>query len=186
MFAPARACCRFLAKECCVHFAIRLEESTEEKMSTATINAKTNSDAYRAMLGVEKYLAKCRIEKSLRELIKLRVSQINRCAYCIDMHWKDARAAGESEQRLYSVSAWRETSFYSERERAGLLFAEELTRCADRPIAEEVHSEVREQFDEEEMIGLVWAITAINAWNRLNVGLKIGPGDYQPPKSSSH
>jgi AhpD family alkylhydroperoxidase len=154
-------------------------------MIASTINVKTNSDAYRAMLGVEKYLSKCRIEKSLRELIKLRVSQINGCAYCIDMHWKDARAAGETEQRLYSVTAWRETSYYSERERAGLLFAEELTRCADRAISEEVHAEVREQFDEEEMVDLVWAITAINAWNRLNVGLKIGPSDYQPPKSHS-
>lgn len=90
----------------------------------------SSTSAFRAMLGVEKYLAQCSIEKSLRELIKLRVSQINGCAYCLDMHWKDARAAGETEQRLYSLPAWRECPYYSERERAGLLLAEELTRTA--------------------------------------------------------
>jgi AhpD family alkylhydroperoxidase len=153
-------------------------------LSTITLAAKTNSDAYRAMLGVEKYLAKCSIESSLRELIKLRVSQINGCAYCIDMHWKDARAAGETEQRLYSVAAWRECPFYSDKERAGLWFAEELTRAADRAVTEEARTQVRQQFGDEELSDLVWVIAAINAWNRVNVGLRIEPGDYRP--STSH
>ena len=110
---------------------------------------KPGAAGYRAMLGVEKFLAQCSIEKPLRELIKLHVSQINGCAYCIDMHWKDARAAGESEQRLYGLPAWRESPYYSERERAGLRFAEELTRIADHPVPEDVHEQVREQFDDQ-------------------------------------
>jgi AhpD family alkylhydroperoxidase len=142
---------------------------------------KTSSDAYRAMLGVEKALARCSIEKPLRELVKLRVSQINGCAYCIDMHWKDARAAGETEQRLYGVPAWRESPYYNERERAGLLLAEELTRVADRAISEEVHEQVRGVFNSQELGDLVWVIAAINAWNRVNVGLRTVPGSYQPP-----
>lgn len=141
---------------------------------------RTSSSAYRAMLGVEKALAQSSIEKPLRELIKLRVSQINGCAYCIDMHWKDARAAGETEQRLYGVAAWRESLYYSQRERAGLLMAEELTRIADRPLPEAVHDEVREQFSDQEVIDLAWVVSAINAWNRINVGLATVPGDYQP------
>ncbi|WLD12724.1 carboxymuconolactone decarboxylase family protein [Planctellipticum variicoloris] len=142
---------------------------------------KSSMDAYRALLGVEKYLAQCSIEKSLRELIKLRVSQINGCAYCIDMHWKDARASGETEQRLYGLPAWRESPYYTERERAGLLLAEELTRIADRPVPDVVHERVREQFQDREIADLTWAIAAINAWNRVNIGLGTVPGDYQAP-----
>src|SRR5690606_34776995 len=132
------------------------------------------------MLGVEKHVAKCSIEKSLRELVKLRVSQINGCAYCIDMHWKDARAAGETEQRLYGLPAWRESPYYTERERAALLLAEELTRIADRPTPEAVHEEVRSAFTPQEFADLVWVIASINAWNRVNVGQRTTPGDYQP------
>ncbi len=105
---------------------------------------------------------------------------INGCAYCIDMHWKDARAAGESEQRLYGLSAWRESPYYSERERAGLLFAEELTRIADRPVAESAHRQIGEQFNDQERGDLVWVITAINAWNRVSIGWGTVPGDYLP------
>ncbi len=141
---------------------------------------KTSTPAYRAMLGIEKALSQCSIEKPLRELITLRVSQINGCAYCIDMHWKDARAAGESEQRLYGLSAWRESPYYSERERAGLLFAEELTRIADRPVAESAHRQIGEQFNDQERGDLVWVITAINAWNRVSIGWGTVPGDYLP------
>jgi AhpD family alkylhydroperoxidase len=148
-------------------------------METRQID-KPGTAGYRAMLGVEKYLAQCSIEKPLRELIKLRVSQINGCAYCIDMHWKDARAAGESEQRLYGLPAWRESPYYSERERAGLRFAEELTRIANRPVPEDVHEQVREQFDDQELGDLAWVVAAINAWNRVNIGLRTVPGGYQP------
>jgi AhpD family alkylhydroperoxidase len=120
----------------------------------------------------------------LRELIKLRVSQINGCAYCIDMHWKDARAGGETEQRLYGVAAWRESPYYSQRERAGLLLAEELTRIADRPVPDEIHEQAREQFNAQEVSDLVWTIAAINAWNRISIGSRTVPGDYQPPKNA--
>lgn len=140
---------------------------------------KTSSEAYRALLGVGKALSKCSIEKPLQELIKLRVSQINACAFCLDMHWKEARAAGETEQRLYSVAAWRESPCYSERERAGLLLAEELTRIADRTISEAVHEEIREVFNAQEIGDLVWVVATINTWNRVNVGLKTLPGDFQ-------
>lgn len=139
---------------------------------------KTKSEAYRAMLGVEQAVSKCRIEKPLRELVKLRVSQINACAFCLDMHWRDARAAGETEQRLNGVAAWRECPYYTERERAGLLFAEELTRLADRAIPEAVHEQMREVFDSQELGDLVWVVAAINTWNRVNVGLRTPPGEF--------
>lgn len=150
-------------------------------MAETTSVSKTSHDAYRAMLGVEKYLSKCSIEKPLRELVKLRVSQINSCAFCIDMHWKDARAAGETEQRLYGLPAWRERPYYSERERVGLLLAEELTRIADRNLSDEVHERARSQFREEELADLIWVVASINTWNRINVGLRTIPGGYQPP-----
>lgn len=151
-------------------------------MESSTKAAKTNTDAYRAMLGVEKYLAQCSIEKPLRELIKLHVSQINGCAYCIDMHWKDARSAGENEQRLYGLPAWRESPYYSERERAGLELAEALTRVAHHAIPEEVHEQARHQFNPQELADLAWVVATINAWNRVNIALRTVPGDYQPPQ----
>ncbi len=142
---------------------------------------KADTEAYRAMLGVEKYLMKCSVEKSLRELIKLRVSQINGCAYCIDMHWKDARADDETEQRLYGLPAWRESPYYSARERVGLRLAEELTRVADASVSDELHELAREQFSPQELADLAWVIATINAWNRVNIALRTVPGDYQPP-----
>lgn len=145
---------------------------------------QSSTEAFRAMLGVEKYLARCSIEKSLRELIKVRVSQINGCAYCIDMHWKDARAVGETEQRLYGLPAWRESPYYSERERAGLLLAEELTRVADRCVPEDVHEQLRTQFNDQELSDFAWVVATINAWNRVNIGVRTVPGDYQPPQNS--
>ena len=153
-------------------------------METRVKVDKSNTDAYRAMLGVERYLAQCQIEKPLLELIKLRVSQINGCAYCLDMHWKDARSAGETEQRLYGLPAWRDSPYYSERERAALRLAEELTRIADRSIPEEVHEQAREQFDDQEIGDLVWAVAAINTWNRVNIGLGTVPGGYQPSNNA--
>lgn len=148
-------------------------------MTSPTTFEKRNTNAFSAMLGVEKALAKSSIEKSLRELVKLRVSQINGCAYCIDMHWKDARAGGEEEQRLYGLSAWRESPYYSERERAALLLAEELTRIADRSVPEDVYEQVQAHFKEQELIDLAWVIAGINAWNRVNVGLRTVPGQYK-------
>jgi len=143
--------------------------------------ALTSSPAYQAMRGVEKYLAQSSIERTVRELVKLRVSQINGCAFCLNLHWNDARADGETEQRLYSLPAWRECPYYSDRERAALLLAEELTRVADRPVPEAVYEEVSKHFSDQEQHDLIWTIAVINAWNRMCIGLGVVPGSYQPP-----
>jgi AhpD family alkylhydroperoxidase len=141
---------------------------------------KVGGGALQAMLGLEKYLADSSIEKALRELVKVRASQINGCAYCIDMHWKDARAGGETEQRLYGLSAWREAPYYTERERAALAWAEELTLIAEHHVQDELYAHVREQFSEQELVDLTLAVAAINAWNRIAISFRSEPGTYQP------
>jgi AhpD family alkylhydroperoxidase len=113
-------------------------------------------------------------------LIKLRVSQINGCAYCIDMHWKDLRATGETEQRLYALDAWRESPFYTERERAALAWAEAVTRVTDSHVPDEVFEQARSQFDDDELANLTLGIVAINGWNRLCISFRVPPGTYQP------
>src|SRR5437762_10765702 len=123
--------------------------------------------AYKAMLGLEQYLHECGLEEPLIHLIKLRASQLNGCAYCLDMHWKDLRAGGETEQRLYSLDAWRECPWYSERERAALLWAEAVTELADGHVSDEVYREVSGQFDEPGLAALTFVVSTINAWNRL-------------------
>jgi AhpD family alkylhydroperoxidase len=138
---------------------------------------------YRAMLGLEHYLATCGLDKQLLDLIRLRVSQMNGCAYCLDMHWKDLRAEGESEQRLYSLDAWPETPYYTERERAALAWAEAVTRVADTHVPDEVYELARGQFDEQQLADLTLATVAINGWNRLNIAFRTIPGTYQAPKS---
>ncbi len=145
------------------------------------------SGAYQAMLGVEKYVRACGLEHSLLELIKTRASQINACAYCIDMHTKDARVAGESEQRLYGLSAWRETPFYSERERAALEWTEALTLISQNDVPDELYDGVRRHFSEEELVNVTMAIIAINGWNRLAIPFRSVPGSYQPPaRAAAH
>jgi AhpD family alkylhydroperoxidase len=134
---------------------------------------------YRAMAALNRYVEECGLEPLLLELVKMRASQINGCAYCIDMHSKDARALGESEQRLYALNAWRETPFYSERERAALLWTEELTLLSERDVSDTVYEEVRRQFSDEEMVNLTLAIVTINGWNRLAVGFRSEVGNYQ-------
>src|SRR5919106_362246 len=136
--------------------------------------------ALRAMYGLEKYLAESSIEAPLRELVKLRASQINGCAYCIDMHTKDARAAGETEQRLYLLDAWRETPLYTERERAALEWTEAVTRVADGHVPDEVFASARNHFSEEELVNLTIAIIATNGWNRLNIAFRPEVGDSRP------
>lgn len=136
--------------------------------------------AMNAMLGLEKYLAGCGLDHSLLDLIKLRVSQINGCAYCIDMHSKDLRAAGETEQRLYLLDAWRESPFYSERERAALTWAEAVTMITEGHVPDEVYDEVKNQFSEAELANLTLAVVAINGWNRLSIAFRTTPGTYQP------
>jgi AhpD family alkylhydroperoxidase len=139
----------------------------------------TNPGAYKAMLGLESYLHQCGLDKKLLDLVRLRVSQINGCAYCLDMHWKDLRAAGESEQRLYGLDAWRESPYYCERERAALAWAEAVTLVTERRVPDEVFEEAHQHFNDEELANLTLAIVAINSWNRLNIAFRTIPGTYQ-------
>jgi len=135
------------------------------------------------MLGLENYIHKSSgMEPSLLELVRMRASQINGCAYCLDMHSKDARANGETEQRLYALNAWQETPFFTDRERAALAWTEALTLIADGHAPDEVYREARERFSEAELVNLTLAIVAINGWNRLSIGFRAVPGDYQPAK----
>jgi AhpD family alkylhydroperoxidase len=136
--------------------------------------------AFRAMLGLEAYLHDCDLEPSLLLLVKMRASQINGCAFCLDMHSKDARAAGETEQRLYLLNAWRESPFYSARERAALAWTEALTLIADSRASDAVYEQARQQFSEKELVDLSLAIVAINGWNRMTIGLRSTVGGYQP------
>jgi len=143
---------------------------------------KAARGAYHAMLGIEHYLQQCGLEESLQNLIKLRVSQINGCAYCIDMHWKDLRAAGESEQRLYGLDAWEESPYYTERERAALAWAESVTNIQEGHVPDGVFERVKELFNDKELADLTLAVTAINSWNRLSIAARTVPGTYQPAK----
>src|SRR5436190_5668328 len=129
--------------------------------------AKVAPDGREAMLGLEAYLHRCGLEPTLLHLVKLRASQINGCAYCIDMHWKDLRAAGESEQRLYGLGAWRESPYYSDRERAALAWCEAVTLVAAGHISDTVYEEARAQLTDKELADLTVAVSVINAWNRL-------------------
>ena len=140
---------------------------------------KVAPEAYMAMRGLEAYVRQCGLEPSLLELVKTRASQLNGCAYCIDMHTKDARARGETEQRLYALAAWRETPFFTERERAALAWTEVVTLVAEGPIDEEDYEDVREQFDEKALVDLTLAIVAINGWNRLAIAFATVPGSYR-------
>src|SRR5579859_6794885 len=144
---------------------------------------KTARGVYEAMLGLEKYLHQSGLEPSLRELVKLRVSQINGCAYCIDMHWKDLRALGESEQRLYGLDAWEESPYYSERERAALAWTEAVTNVRNGHVPDEVYERVRKAFTPKELAELTLAVTVINSWNRINIALRTPAGTYQPAKA---
>jgi AhpD family alkylhydroperoxidase len=133
-----------------------------------------------AMLGLQTYVNNTGLEHSLLELVKMRASQINGCAYCLDMHSKDARAAGETEQRLYLLDAWEETSLYSPRERAALEWTEAVTRVADGHVPDEVYHSAREHFSEEELVNLTYALVAINGWNRLCIAFRAQAGTYRP------
>lgn len=137
-------------------------------------------DAFKAMLEIEKYVEGSGLERSLYELVKTRASQINGCAYCLDMHTKDARLGGETEQRLYALSAWRETPFYSERERAALAWTEALTLISQNEVSDELYDSTRNHFSEKEIMALTMAIIAINGWNRLAISFRKPPGSYQP------
>jgi AhpD family alkylhydroperoxidase len=153
-------------------------------MSARIDYTKAAPGALQAMYGLEKYLSKSSIEAPLRELIKLRASQINGCAYCIDMHWKDARAGGETEQRLYGLAAWHEAPYYSERERTALEWTEALTLIADNHVPDEVYEKAAKQFSEQELVDLTLAVATINAWNRILISFRVEPGKYQPASAN--
>ena len=148
---------------------------------TQRMNYTTASpDGFKAMYGLQQYVENSGLEHSLLELVKMRTSQINGCAYCLDMHSKDARAAGETEQRLYVLDAWREAPFYSDRERAALEWTEALTQIHDNKVSDELYAQARKQFSEKELTDLSLAVIAINGWNRLAIPFRSTPGVYQP------
>ena len=144
---------------------------------------KSGRGVVEAMLGVEKYIRQSGLEESLLNLIRMRASQINGCAYCLDMHWKDARALGETEQRLYGLDAWEESPYYTDRERAAFAWTEALTNVREGHVSDEVYERVLGHFTEKELADLSLAITSINSWNRLNIAVRTVPGTYQPPKA---
>ena len=144
---------------------------------------KTAPGALDAMRGLERYTHDTGLERKLLELVKMRASQINGCAYCIDMHSKDARAADETEQRLYALDAWRETPFFDARERAALAWTEAVTRISEGHAPDAVYEEASRHFSEKELVDLTLAIVAINGWNRLAIAFRSVPGTYQVPKA---
>jgi AhpD family alkylhydroperoxidase len=140
-------------------------------------------DAFKAMLHTEQQVRKSGLEESLLELVKIRASQLNGCAWCLDMHTKDARAEGETEQRLYLVPVWREAPCYSERERAALAWTEAVTELPAGEVSDAVYAEVRHHFDEKQLVDLTLAVIAINGWNRLNIAFRTTVGNYVSPKA---
>lgn len=153
-------------------------------MDTRPRYSKVAPGIYQAMMKIEEYVGNCGLETSLLRLIQTRASQINGCAFCLDMHTKDARAEGESEQRLYLLPSWREAPFYSERERAALEWTEAVTLVAESGVPDEVYERVRPHFTEAELANLTLAIASINSWNRLNVAFRTPAGTYHPRQTA--
>jgi AhpD family alkylhydroperoxidase len=147
--------------------------------------AKVSPKALQAMLGLEVYVNRAGLEHGLLELVKMRASQLNGCAYCLDMHSKDARAAGETEQRLYLLDAWREAPFYTPRERAALAWTEAVTRVDSGHVPDAVYTETREHFTEQELVDLTLAVVAINGWNRLAIAFRAEAGSHQPARAAT-
>ena len=147
--------------------------------------SKIAPEAYRAMLGLEKYLAASPLPKMTLDLVKLRVSQLNGCAYCVDMHSHDLKALGEPDERLFAVVTWREAPFFTPAERAALALAEEATRLGQHGVSDEVWAEAAAQYDEHTLAALVTAIATINAWNRFGVTLQLVPGSHRSPASAA-
>ncbi|MBW7455036.1 carboxymuconolactone decarboxylase family protein [Paenibacillus sepulcri] len=144
---------------------------------------KVQPGSLQTLLQLEGYVKKSGLDLKLWELIKIRASQINGCAYCLDMHTKDARAMGETEQRLYLLNAWREAPFYTEAERAALALTEAVTKISEAGVPQELYEQVRKHFDEGEFVNLIMAINAINCWNRMAISTGMVPGEYQPAAS---
>jgi len=153
----------------------------EEKYMGQRIDLmEKGQDAMKVFYGFVGYLAKSKIEKNLQHLIEYRVSQLNGCAYCLDMHSKDLRHEGETEQRIYLLPAWRESPFYTDRERAALEWAEAVTLLKGQQVSDEIYELARKEFSEEELIDLTMVVIAINSWNRANIAFRTTPGTYQP------
>jgi AhpD family alkylhydroperoxidase len=147
---------------------------------------KHSPEALRALYALERHLHNSPLGKELLlHLVRMRASQINGCAYCLDMHSKDARAAGETEQRLYGLDAWRETPYYTARERAALEWTESLTMVAQTHVPDEVYDAVKKEFTQAELVDLTYAIIAINGWNRLAISMRAVPGNYQPAQKKA-
>lgn len=140
---------------------------------------KTDPKALKGMLELEKYVVASELDPVIFELVKTRASQINGCAYCLDMHTKDARHAGETEQRLYVLSAWKETSFYSDKERAALEYTEALTLISENEVSDALYQKVQTHFTDKELLALTMTIVAINGWNRIAIAFRTVPGSYQ-------
>jgi AhpD family alkylhydroperoxidase len=138
-------------------------------------------EGIKAVLGLEVHLRHSGLDARLLDFVRLRASQINGCAYCIDMHWKDLRAAGETEQRLYGLDAWQESPYYTDRERAALEWTEAITRITDGHASDAVYESVRPHFTTAELANLTLAVATINVWNRLNIAARTEAGTYQPP-----
>lgn len=146
---------------------------------------KSAPGVYDAMDALDQYLAGCSVEEPLLHLVRLRASQLNGCAYCIDMHWKDLRSLGETEQRLYALAAWRECPWYSDRERAALEWTEAVTFIGEHHAPDPVYQATKTHFTETELCDLTLAIATISAWNRLSIASRLAPGSYQPAKASA-
>jgi len=144
------------------------------------LSAHLGAGPGKALLALSQAVDQCGIDERIYELVKIRASQINGCAYCIDMHTKDARAIGETEQRIYALDAWRETPFYTDKERAALEWAEALTRIGDSHVPDDVYDRVRRHFDERELMAVTFAVVVINSWNRLAIAYRAPAGTYQP------
>lgn len=142
-------------------------------------------EALKAMLALESYLAHSGLDHNFIHLLKLRASQINGCAFCIDMHWKDARAGGETEQRLYGLDAWRESPYYADRERAALAWTEAVTLISSTHAPDEEFAELEKHFSEAEIVDLIYVISTINAWNRIAIATRAVPGLYHPQQKST-
>jgi len=142
--------------------------------------SKAAPGVYDAMETLDRYVGACSVERRLLYLVQLRASQLNGCAYCIDMHWKDLRALDETEQRLCSLDAWRECPYYTDRERAALAWTEAVTFVANGHVPDHVHDDVRPHFSETELADLTLAIATVNAWNRLSIAARLTPGTYKP------
>jgi AhpD family alkylhydroperoxidase len=148
-------------------------------MSVRIDQLRVDPAAMEAMFGLEQYVRRSGLEPALVELVKLRASYLNGCAYCVDMHTKDARAAGETEQRLYAIPVWRETPFFTQRERAALMWTEAVTELGRTGVPDDVYEKARAEFSEEELVKLTMAVVVINGWNRLAVSFRTEPGTYQ-------